>query len=422
VAQARTSKRKTSAPPKRLAGTSASEFRGDVAAGITTVRRRLGAIVESVCGVAPRAQDITDNFGIYRKLGWQIWNIVYADEPLAAIKHLPNPRTLKVWHEAARNKGISEEQLGRLDEAIAQFHHSTKNYAPDRETLEMLVESNGDALDEATVVKWRKQAFVGGAFTWGVRARCMLACAVIFPSTEREGYWSMVRIQSLLGMVRTRSNVRWPFAQLLIRNQEGQKYQYGREPLVDSAAVRETGVPLVEQFCSEPLPDVRRKPGNMGMVEDELQPGEVGHGAACDIVTAEILRSVAPAWPEKPGETASFGTGVRTPTELLISDLIVHNDLFPNVKRELHVFGELMTQLSRDERDRVPVPEKVEHLGPVSDGIGTADVPRHDEMLKFVFEKAGLNPDDFEAYRVRMRYPPLPVSVIVRHEMPMRAK
>src|SRR5687767_3601949 len=85
---------------------SSRQFRGEVGTGIGNVRRRLGAIVESVCGGTPRAQDITDRFGVYRKLGWQIWNVVYADDALAAIKHLPNPRTLKVWHEAARKQGV----------------------------------------------------------------------------------------------------------------------------------------------------------------------------------------------------------------------------------------------------------------------------------------------------------------------------
>src|SRR4051794_40138804 len=159
-----------------------------------------------------------------------------------------------------------------------------------------------------------------------------------------------------------------------------------------------------------------------GMVEDELLPGEVGASGAADVMTAEILREVAPVWSDQPGETARFGTGVRTPSELLVSDQLVHKDLYPGVTRELCVFGELMTQLSRDERDRIPVPEKVQHLGRVSDGIDTADVPRYGELLKFVFERTGLNPDDFDAYRVRMRYPPLPVSVIVRHDLPMRPK
>lgn len=398
-----------------------SQFRGDVANVVQSVRRRLAAVVESVCGGRPRAQDITDTFGIYRKLGWQIWNVVYADDPLAAIRHLPNPRTLRVWHEAMQSKGISGELIARLDEAIAQFHRSVKSHADDREMLEMLVESNAEALDEASAARWRKQAFTGNAYTWGVRAKCMLACAIIFPSATRDAFFDMVRVQGLIGLVRTRPGVRWPFAQLLIRDSEGKKLPHGREPLTpDAASVRETGVPLLEEFCSRPLPRVQRVPGNMGMVQDELLPGEIGQSAAADVVTGEILREVSNAWADEPGHTSSFGTGVRTPTELLVSDQLVHRDLYPGVHRELHVFGELMTQLSRDERDRIPVPETVQHLGRVSDGISTADVPRHGEMLARVMKLAGLNPDDFEAYRVRMRYPPLPVSVIVRHEMPVR--
>src|SRR3954464_4374344 len=99
-------------------------FKGEVQTQINSVRRRLGAIVESVCGGTPRAQDITDRFGVYRKLGLQIWNVVYGDDVLAAIKHLPNPRTLKVWHDAARKKGVREDLLDKLDDAIAQFRKS----------------------------------------------------------------------------------------------------------------------------------------------------------------------------------------------------------------------------------------------------------------------------------------------------------
>jgi hypothetical protein len=402
--------------------TATPQFRGDVDADVRGVRRRLAAIVEQVCGGSPRAQDVTDRFGIYRKLGWQIWNVVYADEPLAAIRHLPAPRALKVFRDAARRQGVGDELLQRLDDAVGQFHRSVETHADnDREMLEMLVENGSEAPDEAAAARWRKQAFTGNAFTWGVRAKCMFACAVIFPSPTRDGYWDMVRIQGLIGLVRTRANVRWPFAQLLIRNSDGKPFQFAREPLDFSQAVKRTGVPLYEEFCSNPLPDVLRKPGAMaGMVEDELQPGEVGAAGAANIFTAERLREVAPIWAEKPGETVSFGTGVRTPCELFISDLIVRRSMYPGVKRELCVFGELMTQLSRDDRDRLPVPESVQSLGPVRDGIATADVPRHTELLHAAFDRAGLNADEFDAYRVRMRYPPLPVSVLVRHEMPMR--
>src|SRR4030095_10095080 len=157
---------------------------------------------------------------------------VYADDPLAAIRHLPNPRTLKVWHEAARKQGVGDELLRRLDEAIERFHSSVKNHADDREMLEMLVESQADRLDEASTARWRRQAFPANACASGVRARSMLASVIITPSQKRDGYFDMVRIQGLLGLVRTRSNVRWPFAQLLIRDQQGTPYVFDRQTLV----------------------------------------------------------------------------------------------------------------------------------------------------------------------------------------------
>lgn len=398
-------------------------FHADVADVVGTVRRRLAAIVESVCGGHPRAQDITDRFGVYRKLGWQIWNVVYADDAVAAIKHLPNPRTLKVWHDAARKQGVADGMLVKLDEAIALFNKRVETHAPDRELLDMLVESRAESRDEATDARWRKQAFAGNAYTWGVRARCMLASVIICPSRDRADYWDMVRLQALYGLIRTRPGVRWPFAQLLVRNRDGQPFTYEREPLSPTSIVKETGVPLMEEFCSKPLPEVIRKAGAMQhMVEDELQPGEIGLAGAADIVTGERLRAVAPIYADKPGETVMFGTGVRTPCELLVSDQLVHRSLYPNVTRELCVFGELMTQLSRDERDRLPMLEKIQHLGRASDGVQTADVPRYNEMVDLMIRKSGYTADDFEVYRVRMRYPPMPVSVIVRHEMPTKAK
>lgn len=396
-------------------------FDADVAHVVGNVRRRLAAIVESVCGGQPRAQDITDRFGVYRKLGWQIWNVVYAEDAVAAIKHLPNPRTLKVWNDAARKLGVTDQMLTRLDESIEEFNKRLEAHAPDRELLDMLVESRPESRDEATDARWRKQAFAGNAYTWGVRAKCMFAAAVLFPSLDRKDYFDIVRTQALYGLIRTRPGIRWPFAQLLIRNKDGEPFSFQREPLSPTSVVLETGVPLLEEFCSSPLPQVARKPGaTPQMVEDELLPGAIGLAGAADIVTGEHLRAVAPAWADKPGETAMFGTGVRTPCELLVSDQLVHRSLYPNVRRELCVFGELMTQFSRDERDRLPMLEKVQHLGRASDGVQTADVPRYSDLLDLMIRASGCSADDFDVYRVRMRYPPLPVSIIVRHEMPMK--
>lgn len=390
------------------------QFHGDVIDAVQLIRRRLSAIVEPVCGGKPRAQDITDRFGVYRKLGWQIWNVLYVDDPLSAVRHLPNERTFKVWNEAAKSKGIDDALLSRLDEAIANFHRSAEFHAQDREMLEMLLESHSPDLDEDTAARWRKQSFSGNAFTWGVRAKCMLTCAILFPSTTRQGYMAMARIQGLLGFMRTRAGVRWPFAQLLVRDNTDTLEIPGRSPLIDSPTVRSTGVPLLEEFCSQPLPPLQRRRGSVATIEDELLPTEVGVKGAVNVLTGEIIHELFSAT-IPPGDTATFGTGVRTPCELLISDLIVHRSFYANTRRELIVFSEVMTPFSRDDRDRIPVPEKLQHLGSLADGIATAELPRYPDIIHTALQRIGHAPSEFDVWRVRMPYPPMPISVTIRH-------
>ena len=192
-------------------------------------------------------------------------------------------------------------------------------------------------------------------------------------------------------------------------------------PLVNGAAVRETGVPLLEEFCSKPLPKVAQAREtwewwrtNCSPVKSAAKRGGGHHHRGSS------ARS-APAWGENPGET------VATSVPGVHADGAAHqrsaraSRLYPNVfERELCVFGELMTQLSRDERDRIPVPEKVQHLGNAADGIGTAEVALQ-RIARIRLQENRIKAQDFEAYRVRMRYPPLPVSVLVRHPMPLKS-
>ena len=167
-----------------------------------------------------------------------------------------------------------------------------------------------------------------------------------------------------------------------------------------------------------PLPPVQRRTSEIGMLEDELLPGPAGQTGASTVITAEIVRDVAPVAPSQPGEKALFGAGVRTPGEVLISDHFVHRELFPGVMRELCVFGELISNTTRDERDRIPVADKLQHLGRGLHRVRTAEVPRYADLLECVFQQTGWKAEDFDVYRVRMRYPPIPVSVMIRHEMP----
>jgi hypothetical protein len=394
-----------------------TDFPREIDAVVAELRRNVAAAIEVVCGGSSRAQDVTDSFGIHRKLGWQLWNVAFADDPMAAVKYLPNTRGLEVWSKSARLRGVPEQLLDEVSQTIAQFQQLIATHAEDREMLEMMVEARDTRPDVDTEARWRKQAFTGNSYIWGVRAKRLLSIVVLAPSA-RAPYFDIARLHGLIGLVRTRSNVRWPFSQSVVQTDDGVQRAPVRAALLDSAGVRRIGVPLMEKFCSQPLPPVQRRMGEQGLLEDELLPGPVGQTGATTVITGEILREVAPAHQTTPGETALFGTGVRTPGEVLISDHFVHRDLFPGVTRELCVFGELISHTSQDERDRLPVGDRLQSLGRGIDRVRTADIPNYGEMLECVFEQTGWNPAEFEVYRVRMRYPPVPAAVMLRHALP----
>ena len=395
-----------------------AEFRREAVRVADAARAAFAGAIEAVCGGSPRAQDVADKFRVHRKLGWQIWNVAYGEEPFPAIRYMPSARSVEVWRAAAAECGVPVDLLFQVDEAIREFEKLVETHAADRELLEMMIEQLEPAVDDAGENRWRKQSFNGNSFIWGVRARTVLSAMFLHPSRNALGFFDLARIQGLIGLIRTRPDLRWPFAQSVIYTDDiGVRYPR-REALMPEGAEASGGVPLMPRFCSQPTPPVQRRRGDGGMLEDELLPGPVGQTGECTIVTGEVLREAAPVFATRPGEDAYFGTGVRTPAELLLSDHFVHKDIFPGVARELCVFSELISPTTRDPRDRLPVGEKVISLGRGLSRIRTAEAPQYADMVNFVMDRSGWKADEFEVFRVRMKYPPMPVSVMVRHPLP----
>ena len=394
----------------------ADEFLTRAAPVVRRIREGFAAVVESVCGGQPRAHEIADGFGVHRKLGWQIWNVAYLDEPLAAIRHMPSGRGMQTWRDAAKKCGVAGELLGRLDECSALLERLIEEHSLDRDLLEIILDSYETRGDGRADLRWRKMAFTGNTYVWGVRVKTFLSATFLHPS-QRRGYFDMVNVRGLIDLVRTRPNVRWPIAQAVVYSADDERHP-AREPLAPSQVVRAGGVPLIEAFCSHPTPPVERRRGDVGMLEDELLPGPVGQSGALTIFTGEIVREVAPAYRTREGEDAMFAAGVRIPNETLISDHFVHRELFGDVERELRVYSELASPMAQDDRDRLPVAERLQSLGQGTARVRTAEVPNYMDLVNLVFERTGWGPAAFDVFRARMRYAPIPISVMVRHELP----
>jgi hypothetical protein len=385
---------------------------------MTRIRDLFGAVIQSTCGSVAGAHEVADRLAIHRKLGWQVWKVAYGDEPFLAARYMPSRKGIETWLTAAERLDVPAELVAGVREVSEAFERLTRTHATDREMLEMMFDSCGSHQDEQTDIRWRKQAFAGNSYIHGVHAKALVSAAFMHPSDgPDDGYFDLARLHGLVQLVRTRPEVRWPIAQTVLQIRD-ESQTFRRTHLDRDVDVGESTVPLLPQFCSDPLPQVTRQAGQAGLVEDVLEPGPVGQRGALTVMTGEIWRRAGRRYRVTTNGKALFGIGVRTPIELLQMDQYVHRALFGDVERRLKVFSELISPVARDEHDRVVVPEQVQALGRGLRRIHASEITRYSDMVRYVFERTGWNPDDFDVFRVRMQYAPIAVSVMMENDLP----
>ncbi len=393
-------------------------FQDDTAAVVAEIRDLFAQIIESKCGPRTGLNEICEGFGIHRKLAWQLTKVAYGEDPFFAARYMPTPKGIETWVRSAAERGVDAQLLARVVEGSTRFETLVETHAGSRTAMDMLLESCVAEPSEEIDTRWRQRAFEGNSYIWGVQARTQLSAAILAPSTTKRGWFDMAQARSLIDLRRTRPDTRWMISQATVRREGPGPDSPIREPLDAETACATGGVPVLAEFTTDPLPTLVRRHTDDGHVLDELMPGQIGQAGQLTITTGEVIRNVSTAFANEPGDRAHFGVGIGTPAEVMIFDHFVHKDLFPGVHRELCVFSEVGRPFTSDEQDRLRVPEQIHSMGSGLSNVHTPDVPGYAKLLRHVFSSCDLNPADFELYRVRMAYPPLTTSVMIRHELP----
>lgn len=380
----------------------------DLESAAVNARALLGEIVVRLAGDGCRAKDVSDSLRLHAKLGWQVWHASFGD--ISALGQFAvQEKAFQTLFASLLDRGIPLEELDLLSEKLERFRAVAAQHSPDSDLLELMLDATADGKAE---IRWRKQAFDANSFIFGARAKAIVAAAILFPS-RNHGKFDMVRINGFRELLSTRDDVRWPISTSIVEKDEVAT-KPGREPLDPYSR----GVPVLLKYSSAPLPKLERVQAG-DTVTDLLKPGLIGLTGAVDLMTGEILREVGPVSGSFAGERAHFGVGIRTPAESLYYDHWVQRDLFPEVARELCVYGELRSETAHEETDRLRVRDTLAANGFGAKKIKIEDFPAYPQLVDEAFRRVGQRPEDFLHFRVRMKYPPMPCSVMIRHEMPM---
>ena len=392
-----------------------ASFERDACEIMGQLRDAFAAIIEQLPGTVRRAADLQRVLSINRTLAWQIHKVAHASDPLSEADHVPRPAAMTGFFDAVRQNGGGGEQITAAKAAFEKFNRLIQVHAGSRTAFISMISGLRDTGLETVDLANRRAMFKGQSHFLGVEADVHLGCYFFKPSDSDENLIDAVGVRGLLGLRRYRRDIGWIISSIDATDDDAVKRRDSEPaPLIASAEHPDIG--LLPAFCSSPLPDLKYIRNTNGSIDVEIQPNGLGATSATSCVIGHVFRSAFSRYCDAHNTYQHCQTLVRTPCKVLVQDLLVHHDL------EAHTPEVLLYSDHRDvgsamhgrERDLLSIRASVERLGRGAAVLSTPDVPRYEQLARFVFDQLEWKSNDFVAYRYRMEYPIMPSSVATR--------
>ena len=386
------------------------------------VRSSFASILDCIPGHPRRPRELTRALNISQTLAWRISQVVGGADHVAIVQHVPGEAAVETFFDAARMCGAPEGVLQRARTAVDELKRLINDHAGDRASLEIMLAGLEQGGASGGEVANRKASFRGASQTWGVQARSRLEACILYPGSRDD----TVHMVSLTGYHRLRrliAEASWMLGRTFVATDGGAVHHQVEFAPVAPRDVLPSGFPLLRQFCSLPLPEVKRRSLPNSTVDDVLAPGPVGAQAAMTFYSGEVARDLPIRYRQPGNEFAQFAACVRTPLELLIHDVLVHRDLFGPLAPDVHLYSMLWGSPWELDRNEAPIhrmacAERVEYLGSGIASVQTKDVPRYEEMLGFVCDQLGWDAARLDVYRVTVAYPMISTATMFEFPLP----
>jgi len=396
-------------------------FENDLRAAVQGVRGALAEMVAAVDVDATRPQQMARDVGLDKSLSWKLSRILSDDDAVATAMHLPGKAGIRIVLKSFEKAGASTASLDALRAAVAAFDRVIETHCGDRETLDLMLghlRRDGNGQHDETQ---RKKSFQGNSAIWGVQARVHLAAHLVAPNAGDPEMIDYAIVSGLVDFRRLRNDVPWAVASVRSYSDDGSPLPpEDFEPLDPSVAANEA--PLLREFSTQPAPRFRITAGTAGTTRYEIAEGPVGKSGAITCLTGWASRH---SHPRHRTEHDTFGehlVNLITPAELLIFDLFVHRALEFNLPPQVMLYSQLpggpVYPNTGREQGLLPLRETMIDLGAGRPDVITPEIPRYHALAEMAMRRLGGSPDDYQGYRLKMRYPPIPTLALYRHVLP----
>lgn len=393
-------------------------FEDHVRAVARNLRNRLSQVLVAVGADATQPRAMARKFGLDKTLAWKLSRIVAEENVLEVVNYLPGRAGVDIALRSFEDAGAAVRSLNALRHALAEFDRVIDVHCGDRETLELMLgymQRDGQERIEAH----RKRAFQGNRAIWGVQARVQLCAHFALPNARDPSILDTALVSGLVDLRRLREDTVWPIGIFRQFSDDGTPLPSDQYLPVD-AGIPENGLPVLREFSSQPLPPMRMRAAVAGKTVYELAEGPIGNTGAATCITGRIGVGRFKRYRDEHDELSEYMVAVNTPVETLVHDLFMHKDILPAHAPEVAMYSQLRSEPEypsggRD-RGRLRFGEPCLDLGEVRD-IVTPEFPQHSRLVERVIQRMGHSVDEFHCYRFRMRYPPMPVVAMFRHQL-----
>lgn len=365
-------------------------------------------------------QDVARKLRVNKTLAWNVARLLQAADELAAVAHVPGASSLEKVIQATVKHGADPQAVAKAKTAVRDFDSMIRDHAGDRSTLDLIIDSSGPA-NTGRLELSRKLAFRGNSGLYGVQARTRLVSNVMAPNADDPLKLDIVHLSGYFDFRRLRPNVRWP---IFMPRTWGTSRTPPSGPLwepIEPSEEGEQGFPVLHSFLRGNVPKIscaKTSEGSNFVLED----GPVGNEGAFDCIWGDILRSAVPRYADREGETGEFGASITAPTETLILDMIVDQELEFALKAELVVFGQIFAHGkptgNKSDPSLLPIRQDLRALTGSPPLVNTPLAPNYPRLIGQVYERMNWDPKRFRGVRLILEYPPLGSSVIVRFPLP----
>lgn len=370
------------------------------------LREALSRVVNEIPLRVQRPAEFQRVLKLDRSLASRILRAIQLQDPLASLHRLPGPHGVRLLLKAAAKSGVSQGVIARAEQTLAELEHLVVTEIGDWKELDAALCGWLPDVREQFDVANRQAAFKAMSNIRGITAETELSATLIYPGKAKADWVDRACITGLCRMKRLRPGA--PMGLLhghsIVPPPGTQRLSLDGQPID-----HEHGPGLLREFSTTPTPrfEVLLEGDTVHYL---LQGDGAGVDSMVDLLFADVTRGRYPAHKGVSPQPASPGAVIDVPVKTLIVDVLLHEDVWPGVEPELHMYDTAGRGLAnpRDaarRMDRRDVLESIQHMGTKISRFRTKEVARYPEMVRFICDKLGWDSERFRGFRCRVDYP-----------------